>query len=713
MATLEKIRSRAALLVIVIGFALFAFIITDFLQSGSTFFRQKQENIAVVNGQSIHLQDYQMKVEEQLNAYKANSGNTSLSDDEQSQVRLMVLDEMINDILFSKKAEQLNLVVSKDEIKDLIMGNNISPRIQQMQDFHNPATGQFDKNLLIQFLQVVGSDNYDAYPAEYIPQLLQMKRAWKGIEEQIIKEQLRTKFGILISSAILTNNMEAKAAFENNKVSVDFNFVSQSFSSIPDDQVNVSDAEIKKLYEERKKTFKQDEAKIVDYIIVNINPSPVDFQATEAKLADLKESIASTSYVGDLIQNNSDVSYVDAYVTYDLLDENIKQFVTTNPVGTVEGPLLTGRTYNIYKYEGEKIAPDSVKLNMLSMPMALDEKDFNHLADSLIQVVTSGGSFADMAMAATNNQTNGDMGWATEAVLSSRIDAKFKDEVFNAPLNKTFVARSNAGSFLVQVTEKTAPVKKYKVANLQTRVTPSQDTKTQIYNDLNHFISSNHSLDALRTNSNDAGYTIRTDIEIAPNQINLNGIQGSRNIIQWIFNNSKGSISDIFECQNSEYFVVTTIAGELKEGFRPLANVSDLLKRELLNQKKSEKLVADLKTKSFSSLEQYAEEMNTTVQNVRFVTFATGSISGIGNEPILNARAVTAPADQISGPFAGKNSVYLVQVTDKNENPQPYDEAMQMRQVQLQNMYRVYQITQSPQLLRENAKIENNFIRFY
>ena len=125
MATLEKIRSRAALLVIVIGFALFAFIVSDFLQSGSTFFRQKQENIAVINGQSIHLQDFQGKVEEQINSYKAATGNVSLSDDEQSQVRLMVLDEMINDILFSKKADQLNLVVSKEELKDLIMGNNI------------------------------------------------------------------------------------------------------------------------------------------------------------------------------------------------------------------------------------------------------------------------------------------------------------------------------------------------------------------------------------------------------------------------------------------------------------------------------------------------------------------------------------------------------------------------------------------------------------
>ena len=39
MATLEKIRSKAGLLVLVVGVALFAFIIGDFLNSGSTYFR--------------------------------------------------------------------------------------------------------------------------------------------------------------------------------------------------------------------------------------------------------------------------------------------------------------------------------------------------------------------------------------------------------------------------------------------------------------------------------------------------------------------------------------------------------------------------------------------------------------------------------------------------------------------------------------------------
>jgi peptidyl-prolyl cis-trans isomerase D len=132
-----------------------------------------------------------------------------------------------------------------------------------------------------------------------------------------------------------------------------------------------------------------------------------------------------------------------------------------------------------------------------------------------------------------------------------------------------------------------------------------------------------------------------------------------------------------------------------------------------LNQKKGEKLVADLKAKNFTTMEQYAEAMSSSVQNVKFVTFTTNSISGIGSEPILNIEAAAAPLNTVSGPYAGKNRVFVIRTTNKQESTFPYDEAAQMQQVQTQNMYRNFQIMQTPLILRDNAKIENNLIRFF
>jgi peptidyl-prolyl cis-trans isomerase D len=269
------------------------------------------------------------------------------------------------------------------------------------------------------------------------------------------------------------------------------------------------------------------------------------------------------------------------------------------------------------------------------------------------------------------------------------------------------------GSFLVLITEKTQPVKKYKVANIQVHVQPSQDTKARLYNELSHFISANHSVAALKEHAGEAGFVIQSDVEIHKDQINIGGIQSTRQIVQWAFNNKKGIISDIYECQNSEYFVVAAVGAHLAAGFRPLASVSEVLKRELLNNKKSAKLVADLQAKKLDTLEQYAEAMNTTPQSVKFLTYATPTISGIGVEPILNVEVPKTPVNQLSGPYAGKNKVYVVYVTDKRDSEEPFDAERQKQQLQMQNMYRTYQLLQSPDLLKENAKIESNYNRFY
>jgi peptidyl-prolyl cis-trans isomerase D len=709
MATLEKIRSKATLLVIVVGAALLAFIVGDFLKSGSTFFQQKQENIISVNGESMNYRDYQEQVELRTNALKQNN-NRSFTDDEQNQIRQMVLNEAIDRILLAEEAEKLGLVVGKDESKDLLMGDNIAPMIQQY--FRNPQTGQFDKMALLQFLQMIESDDYTGYPEAQIAQMMEQKRAWLDIEDQVVKEQLRQKFSILIASAVLTNDLEIRAHAENNNISVDFDYVAQSYNTVPDSVISVSDSEIKQLYNERKNQYKQEEAKVIDYIAHPIVPSPEDYQTVETKMLALRDQLIASTAVAELVQSNSDVPPINAYQSYASLDETLKQLVIANPVGAVDGPVLTGDTYHLYKIEGEKTAPDSVNLHVLALPTMGAEDQIKQLADSLINVVKKGTSFADMASSATAGQTTGEIGWTTEADLVAQVDVQFKDAVFNAPLNTPMIVQSTMGSFLVQVSEKTKPVKKYKVATLQIRVTPSQETKTRLYNELSQYISTHHSLEALKTNAAEAGFNIQTNVEVAREQINIGSIQSSRQVIQWAYNNKKGDISDIFECQNGDYFVVAAIEGTLASGYRSLASVSNFLRMELASKKKGEKLAADLKALNLTTLEQYAEVMEATPQSVKFVTFETPSLSGIGAEPILNVAAPQASPYQVAGPFAGKNRVYAILVTDKREEESADPEA-QKQQAQTQNMYRTYQLVQSPELLRENAKITNNFSRFF
>jgi len=713
MATLEKIREKGKWLLIgFVGVALFSFVIGDAFRSGSSYSNSKRENVVTVNGETVHYQDFMKKVEERSNAMKRSNPNRSFTDDEGNQIRQSMLNEEIQNILFNETVEKLGLTVSKDELKEMVLGNNVSPVLQQIPDFQNPQTGQFDQASLKRFLQMVEGDNHE-YPEEYQPQLEEMKQAWLNVEKQIIQERLQRKFSALLISAILVNDVEAQAAYDNNKTSVDFEYVAQSIYTIPDDGIEVSDAEIQKLYNERKESHKQEKAQVIDFIAVNVLPDQADFAAIEANLSSIKERLATATNIRELmLQSRSEVSYVDAFVAYNSLTEEQKVFVNANTVGAIEGPVLNNGVYSLYKLEDAKTAPDSVKVNLISLPI-WDEKELTHLTDSLMKVLKGGTSFADMALGATGGQSNGEMGWITEVQLSSQTDAKFKDEIFAATLNVPFVAKSNSGAFLVQVTEKTAPVKKYKLASIQTTVKPSQETKTRIYNALSQFVSTNHSVAALKEKADEAGYRITTDVEVSQNQINIHGIQGTRQVIQWAFNNKKGAISDIYEVQNSEYFVVAALENSLEKGYRSLESVSEMLKRELMNEKKGAKLAADLQAKNLTSLEEYAAAMNTSVQEVKFLTFATSNISGIGSEPILNVEVPRLAVNQLTAPIIGKNRVFVVNVTNKQESEAPFNLDMQKQQMQMQNMYRLYSLMRNPELLRENAKITDSSIRFF
>lgn len=214
MATLEKIRSKAGLLVLVVGVALFAFIIGDFLNSGSTYFRQSQEKIAEIEGEVVHIQDYQARIDEMSEMYKMQSGSTSLPEEVMTQIRQSVFDAMVQEVVLDNATEKLGMVVSAEELFDMVQGENISPLIQQMQMFTNPQTGVFDKAALLNFLKQIDADNISSYPVEQQAQLLQARNFWLFWEKNIKRQRLEQKYTMLLSKAVSANSLEAKDAFE-------------------------------------------------------------------------------------------------------------------------------------------------------------------------------------------------------------------------------------------------------------------------------------------------------------------------------------------------------------------------------------------------------------------------------------------------------------------------------------------------------------------
>ena len=711
MATLEKIRSKAGLLVLVVGLALFAFIIGDFLNSGSTYFRQSQERIAEIDGEVIKIQDYQARVDEMTEIYKMQSGSASLPEEYMTQIRQSVFDGMVQEIVLDEATQKLGMVVGPEELFDMVQGENISPLIQQMQMFVNPQTGAFDKSALLTFLKQIDVDNIATYPAEQQAQLQQAQRFWMFWEKNIKRQRLESKYTTLLSKAIAANALDAKAAFDESVENSDIVYAMQSYATIPDSTIAVSDSEIKQLYEQRKESYKQKASKIIDYIAVDIRPSKEDYDKVQGDIESVKSELETTDRVADLVNENSEVPYVDAFFTENALDAEMKQFATTAEVGAIYGPVFDNDKYRLFKLIDKTNAPDSVKVSHI-MLAGKGEAETKALADSLLTVLKGGASFEELAKQFSADQAaenGGELGWFTEATALRGVNAEFKDAVFGTPLNQIAVVKSMYGTHLVKVTEKTANVAKYKVADIDMTVSPSSKTYSNIYNELNQFISNNHSLEKLTANAKEAGYNLVSDATVTKDDQLLGSVQNSRQVIRWAFQNDKGAISEIFECNDK--FVVAAMKGSLDEGYRPVELVAAPLKAELIAQKKGEQIAAALAAKNLTSVEAYAEAMGAKVDSVKFVNFATRRISGIGIEPNLNAAVAMAQVDQVSAPVKGNNGVYVFKVYARNKDAKTYDEAEQVRTLDATNAYRVgFQAIQS---LINKAEVEDNRIRFY
>ncbi|MDR3268957.1 MAG: SurA N-terminal domain-containing protein [Tannerella sp.] len=710
MATLEKIRNQAGLLVIVVGLALFAFIIGDFLNSGSSYFKAPQDEVVKVDGIPINYQNYQERIEEMTNVYKMQTNMNTLTDEYSTQIRQSVYNSMVQEIVMNETLDKIGLKVTAEELFDMIQGENVSPMVQQIPLFADPQTGAFSKVRALQILKMI--ENVESAPLQQRAELENVRNYWLFWERNIKLQRMQEKYTALLSKAIVANPLDAKNAYNGTVENSDIVYVMQSYASLPDTLIKVSDSEVKKLYEQRKEQFKQKETRIVDYIAVDIRPSQEDYEKVSADIESIKVELAETKNVADVVNDNSEYPYLNAFLSEKDLDPDMAAFVATADIDNIEGPLFKDDSYRLLRLVDKTVAPDSVKVSHI----LLTEQTGGNvaaLADSLIDVLKAGGSFEELANQYSADQSNasqgGELGWYTEAGSLRTFGEEFKSTVFSTTLNQPVILKASYGTQIIKVTEKTADVPKYKLAYVYLSVSPSTKTYGHLYNELNQFVSKNNTAEKINASANEAGYNLVANARVTTDDRTLGVVTDSRQVIRWAFESSrKEEVSKIFECKN--HFILAVRKGVLPEGYQSFNAVAPILKSELVAKKKGEEIAKELKAKNLQTMDAYAQAMDSRLDTVKFINMNTSRIASIGLEPVLNAEVTYAPANRLSEPVIGNNGVYVFQVLNRTKESREYDEQQEVRALESNNAYRVgYQAVQA---LVEKSKVEDHRIRF-
>lgn len=712
MATLQKIRDKGTLLVIIIGVALLAFILGDLLTSGTTLFGKARDKAFVVNGEVVSTQEYSDRVTEWEEFQKMVSGQTSLDENASMQIREAVYQQMVRERLLDNQAEKLGLTVSKEEINDLVHGNTISPLLQQLPFFLNPQTGMFDRNALVEFINTINRPVDSSTPANEQAIINQYKSIWLFIENMIKYQRLEEKYVSLLSHAMLPNDVEAKKSFDLSQQNADISYVMQSYFTVSDSLVNVTENDIKAFYDKNKESFKLDAPLVkVSYFSKEIAPSDEDFTEVQTQAGEAYTQLQAAVNPAPVVSEYSETPYRDVFVSENVLTPDQVEFARGAAQGEMFGPVRDGNTFQVFKMIDKTVAPDSVHLRMMAVPDAStmgQDSVVTNFVDSIYNEIQNGRSFAEVANSLNPQSNGGDVGWAREMDLIG-FGPDIARTAFTAPVGQPLRLNVPGQQIIMQVEERTAPVQKYKMAIVNMPVVASEKTSNNVDNELNQFVSNSDASAKFNELAAEKGYMVMPNTTVSANDYMLGQIPNSRQIISWAVNEKEKGAVRKFDLTNLR--VVARVDGVIPAGTAPLSEVSSGIRARLVNDKKAEKIISDLTAQNLTSLDAYATAMNASVDTVKFVNFNTQNISGLGFEPTLNAIAAYAPLNTVVGPVKGNMGVYVTNVTNRTQGTETYDADLQKRTMLNENAYRLQM--QSVEVLKRKLGVEDNRYRFF
>ena len=715
MAALGKIRSKGGILVGAIGLALFAFLAGDAARSCDGIKGEARQQIGEILGKKISVQDYQKLIDEYQSAIKFTMQRDNLTDQELKQVEDQVWQQLVSNRVIEADAEKVGLTVTEKEIQN-VLNEGTNPMLVQT-PFVNQQTGRFDVNALKQFL-----DSYNKAKAAKSPQVEQMQAIydyWLFVEKNLRAQLLGQKYQALLASCVLSNKAEAKMAFKDNNEESQIQLASLAYSTVKDADVKVTDDDLKAKYAELKPAFRQNvETRDIKFVDFQIKASAADRSQVVKEMNDFQKQLASAADPAAVVsKSGSEIPYLGlpvsnkAYQQYPDIASKIDS-LSVGTTGVVEN--AQDNTLNIIRVLSKAQLADSIQFRQINIAAATPD-EARAKADSIQKALAGGADFD--ALAKRYGQT-GEKVWFTgqqyEMAPSMNQDNRtFINALLNGEVNATQNLALTQGNIILQVLDKKAFTTKTTAAVIKKVVDFSKATRSNAYNKFSEFVAKSSTVADLEKNAPKSGYQVQSLNDISTAEHYVGGIPGTHDALKWLFEAKQGEVSPLYECGNNDHLLVIALTAIHPQGYRSWddAQVKEILKREVIKDKKAEKLMAKLK--GVNSIAA-AQAKGAKVSSVNQITFAapafvqaTGSV-----EPALSGAVAGTAAGKFSkAPVKGNAGVYVFQVVKKSMRAgSKYDETLVMQQAAQANMQLVGNFMQD--LILKAKVVDNRYLFF-
>ncbi len=702
MAIIGKIQGHYKLIVFIIGIALAAFIMGDFLKKG----KSSSSYVGEINGEKIRGTVFNSKVDEATEMRKQMTGSANISSAESFGIRESVWNQMVSELVMQKEYDKLGLDVSKEELDDMVSGKNPHPYI--VQNFTDPQTGKFDPKIVKQFV-----DNLDKVdPA--------MRQRYQMIIKSIRDSRLAEKYQNLIASAYYVPRAFAKKEYIARNEHVSLSTVALRYETVPDKQVKLTDADYKKYYDENKNRFEQEDSRDIDYVVYSVTPSDGDMKAINADVAQLYSDFQQSKDVANFVNTRSDVRYDSSWVKKGQLPGRLDTLAFNSTPGTFIAPFIEKELYTMAKVVDMQTRPDSLKASHILISFQGSQaggkrtkEAAKKLADSLEMVAKKNPKlFGELALKYSEDpsakKNGGDLGWFQDG---SMVPA-FNNACVRNPVGDIVVAESPYGYHVINITGKTAPVKKVRLAIVARKIEAGNETFQNIYTAASSFSSENQTMMAFDNAIKKKGLNKRTAERIRSNEGQLPGIDNAREVIRWAYNEKteKGMVSSVFDCSGK--YVVACVKQIREKGIAPLEQIKNDIKPFVIREKKAEILIAKMaKVAGTKNLVQMAFQLGSRVDTIQNITFASPNIPFYGREPQVVGTAFGLKKGDFSKPIKGEMAVYIIRIDEVS--PAPVVKDYNNEKAVIANYFRSRVYREVYQAILDKSKIKDNRIVFY
>ena len=715
MAAIGKIRSWGPALVGILALGLVGFIAQDGFSTCRGRAQMDNSIAGSIDGDKIDIQEYQTLVGEYQELLKF-LGQGNFDEEQLNSLRDEVWNTCVLNKMVEKEAKELGLTVTDDEVVKVLQ-EGTHPAIMQnplLSRLVDPQTRTLDINKVNMYRENMKAQaQTNAQAAE---EYEAFTHSWALAEKMLAQNLLTNKYQMLLAGCVLSNPVSAKAAFDNQNIESQALVASRSYSQINDNDVEVSEADLKAKYEELKEGFKNyQDSRDIKFVSVQVAASQKDrdelMKVMNKAYAELQgDSLAVTEVIRT---SQSNVSYLGLPVSRAALPTDLADSITKMSVGQVTAPFESrDNTFNVVKFLGKTSVADSIEYRFISL---VGMNGAAASADSIVKAVNAGAPFDSIAK---NYGQRAEKTWMRstdyeQASTLSADDKQYFTTLLNAPVNEVKNLTFAQGNVVLQVTQRRGSVEKYDVAIVKRTIDFSNETYNEAYNKFSQFVSESQDLAGLQEKAAEYGYTV-LDRTIRNTDHTIANIRSTHDALKWVFSEAEeNQISQVYDrCGDNDRLLVVGLSKVNPKGYESMASVEETLKQEVLIDKKYAKLAEKLaNVKTIAE----AKAQGARVDTVSHITFASPAYvpGAMSPEVALSGAVAGVEKGAVSkAPVKGRSGAYFFQVLDRAARAGvQFNAAQQQQMLSQQGMQQT--VRMAMQELYNNLDIKDNRYIFF